>query len=297
MATETPNSNADATVSAAPEPTSTAPADNTLQAPAPAPAQQPLQLQPSQSQPSQPQQPAVTTPATPPTRNQQLHGFVSSVLSGITNSMAGKGPTKYTTDASGRVIADPTQPRESTADKRRRIGANALTGLAAGSQAGGKKSGLADALSGLGAGAEAQQAKAQAQDLQAKKEARENEEAAQQKMLRMHDIARGNALTASTWDHLRQENEDRDPARKQHLDWAQSAKDAGVPVQFVDMDQLNQMRQTDPETIGKYQILPIGMKMVTDAQGQPVTDADGKPKYVGQVALIDGLHDGQLPVD
>lgn len=273
----------------APEPTQDSPVSEQLQAPA-APAPQPQQLQPMQ-----PAQPAVTTPAVPPSPNQRLHSFVSSVLGGITNSMAGKGPTKYTTDPSGRVIADPNQPKETTADKLRRIGATALQGLGAGARVPQQKSGLAAALAGAGAGAEAQTQQAQAQDQKAKQEAHENEEAAEVKKVRMHDIARGNALTASTYQHMIDEDQDRDPARKQSLEWAGAAKDAGVPVQYMTWTELQKMRESDPETIAKYQILPTGMKMVLGPDNEPIIGDDGKPKMEGQVALIDGLHNGSLP--
>jgi|SRR5580700_2362572 hypothetical protein len=48
-------------------------------------ATQALQTQ----QQSAPQQPAVTTPAVPPSPNQRLHSFVSSVLGGITKGLSG----------------------------------------------------------------------------------------------------------------------------------------------------------------------------------------------------------------
>src|ERR1700694_4696472 len=61
-----------------------APAQN--QTPAPqAPTQQPAQ-----------QQQSVITPPVAPSPNQRLHSFVSSVLGGITSSLAGKALVKYT---------------------------------------------------------------------------------------------------------------------------------------------------------------------------------------------------------
>jgi len=38
------------------------------------------------------------------------------------------------------------------------------------------------------------------------------------------------------------------------------------------------------------------MKMVTDDTGNPVLDESGKPKMQGQFALIDGFHDGNIPL-
>src|ERR1700720_2717865 len=96
----------------------------------PAPAQQ----QPTQAtaQPQTTQQPSVTTPAVAPSPNQRLHSFVSSVLGGITKGLSGAPPTRYTTDASGKVIADPNQPADTTGNQVRRIAGNALAGLGAG---------------------------------------------------------------------------------------------------------------------------------------------------------------------
>lgn len=262
-----------------------------LQAPAPAPAQQPVQLAPTQ-QSAQP----VTTPPVPPSPNQRLHSFVSSVLGGITKNMAGQGPTKYTTDTAGRVVADPNQPQESTGDKLRRIGANALTGLSAGSQVPQQKSGLASALAGLGAGAQAQKAGAQAMDDKARKQEQENAEAAAQKELRMHTIGRGNALTYATYQEQRRLDEDRDPHRAQAMGWAKAAEDAGVPVEYASESDLQQRRESDPSFIATHQILPIGMKPVLGPDGQPVRDESGQPEMEGQFALIDGLHKGNIAV-
>ena len=276
-----PSSNAD---SSGAEPTQSSPTGDQLQAPAARPAAQPMQLQPS-----------VTTPAVPPSSNQRLHGFIGSVLSGTLRALAGPPDTQYTTDSSGRVIKDPNQPKDSTGKQLARLAMHGFEGLAAGTNAPPQKSGLATGLAGLAAGANAQTLNANARDRAAQQKARENDEAAQQKILRMHDIARGNMLMASTWQHLMDTEQDRDPARQQHLDWAKAAEDAGVAVRYVNEDEANQLRQSDPYAAAKFQVLPVGMKMVTDEQGQPVLDSDGKPHYKGQFALIDGLHEGNIP--
>jgi hypothetical protein len=217
------------------------------------------------------------------------------VLGGITKSMAGKAPTKYTTDASGKVIADPNQPADTRGNQVRRIAGNALEGLGAGARVPQQKSGLASALAGLGAGAEAKTASSQAADQQAKKEASDNAERQAQTLLRQHDIAKGNALTLQTYLHMQNEQMDHDPIRKQHLDWAQTADDAGVPVKYVSESELQQMRKNDPATIANNQILNLGLKPVKDNEGNVVTDENGKPKMEGQFAVIDGLHNGSLP--
>jgi hypothetical protein len=241
-----------------------------------------------------PAQPSVTTPPVPPSPNQRLHSFVSSVLSGISSSMAGRAPVKYTTDESGKVIADPNQPVDTKKAQLMRIAATGLAGLGAGAQAGGQKSGLANALAGLGAGAAAQTASSQAADKQARQQANDDFERQQQKLLRMRDIASGNMHLYTMIQEQRRIEEDRDPHRAQSLGWAKAAEDAGVPVQYATLSELNQMRESNPELIATHQILPIGMKPVTDPQGNPVMDEDSKPKMEAQFAVIDGLHDGSL---
>jgi hypothetical protein len=242
-----------------------------------------------------PAQSSVTTPPVPPSPNQRLHSFVSSVLSGIFSSMAGRAPVKYTTDESGKVIADPNQPVDTKKAQLMRIAATGLAGLGAGARAGGQKSGLANALSGLGAGAENQLSQATAADDKAKKETRENAEAAEQKKLRMYEVARGNALTLQTYLHMNNEQEDHDPIRQQHLEWAKAADEAGVPVQYTTESELQQMQKNDPSIIATKQILNLGLKPVKDKEGNAVVDENGKPKMEGQFAVIDGLHNGTLP--
>lgn len=275
--------------------TQNSPVDNTLTPPVTAaPAAPPVAMQPSTPAPA-PVQPAATTPAVPPSPNRGLHSFINSFLSSTVGALAGKAPTKYITDADGRVVPAPVQPTDSLADKGKRLAAHALEGLAAGSQVGPQKSGAAAAAAGLGAGAQAATGNIKATDAKARQEERENAEAAEQKKLRMHEIARGNALTASTWQHMMESEQDRDPSRLQHMGWAKAAEDAGIAVKYVSEEEANQIRQSDPEAAAKYQILPVGMKIVQDSEGQQVLDENGKPKMTGQFALIDGLHDGNIP--
>src|SRR5882762_343964 len=269
------------------EPTQSSPIGSQLQAPAARPVAQPMTLQPSQ--------PAVVTPAVAPSKNPGLHSFINSFLSSTVGALAGKAPQKYVTDADGKIIPDPNQRPDTLGDKGRRLAAHALEGLGAGAQVQNRGSGLGNALAGMGAGASAVTADQRAADDKAKKEARENAEAAEQKKLRMHEIAKGNVLTASAWQHMMDTEQDRDPARQQHLDWAKAAEAAGVPVKYVSEDEAHEIRKSDPYAAAKFQVLPVGMKMVTDEQGQPVLDENGKPHMKGQFALIDGLHDGNIP--
>jgi hypothetical protein len=244
--------------------------------------------------PAAQQQPSVTTPPVAPSPNQRLHSFVSSVLSGITTSLAGKAPVRYSVDpATGKMGPDPNQPEDTRGAQGRRILGNALTGLGAGAQAGGQKSGLANALAGLGAGASAQTASSQAADKQARQQANEDFEKQQQLLLRKKSIAEANAHLWTMTQEQRRIEEDRDPHRQQALSQAKNAEEAGVPVEYTTESDL---KQRDPSFFTTHQVLPIGMKRVTDAQGQPVLDEDGMPKMEAQFALIDGLHDGKLPV-
>ena len=148
----------------------------------------------------------------------------------------------------------------------------------------------------MGAGASAVTADQKAADDKARQQARENEEAKQKTILQKHEIAKGNALLATTWQHFMDTEQDRDPARKQHLDWAKAAEDAGVPVKYVTESEAQQLRASDSHFLATWQVLPVGLKTVTDVEGNPVLDADGKPHQEGQFALINGLHDGNLAV-
>jgi hypothetical protein len=266
------------------EPVSSSPVNGQLQPPSAQTPAQPLQLQPG-----------VTTPAIEKTANPRLSGFIASVLHGTLSALAGKAPTQYTTDQDGRVVANPVQPKDSPGRQLGRLALHALEGLGAGASVPQQKSGAASALAGLGAGANAATASANAADAKARQQAREDEEAKQQKILRMHDIAKGNLLMASTWQHLMDTEQDRDPARAQHLDWAKAAEAAGVPVKYVTESEAQQIRKTDPQALAKFQVLPVGMKDVVDADGNPVLDENGKPHREGRFALIDGFHDGNIP--
>jgi hypothetical protein len=242
-----------------------------------------------------PAAPSVTTPPVAPSPNARLHSFVSSTLSAIVSSMAGKGPTSYAADpTTGKIVGTPVQ--ESQLDKLRRVGANALSGLGAGAQAGGQKSGLANALAGLGAGAQAQSSSAQAADKQAKQQANEDFDRQQQKILRMHDIARGNMLMVSTMQHIYQEELDHDPVRKLNAEWASAAEDEDIPVQYMTESEAAALyKKTPQQLLAEHIVMPLGKKAVMDQNGEPVIDAaTGQPKFEGQLVAINGLHDGQF---
>ena len=246
-----------------------------------------------------PAQPSVTTPPVPPSPNQRLHSFVSSVLSGISSSMAGRAPVKYTTDESGKVIADPNQPVDTKKAQLMRIAATGLAGLGAGARAGGQKSGLANALAGLGAGAENRMKNSQEQDANARKEARENLESSEQMKLHKMELAKGQALLVSTYTHMHENDMDRNEDYKSGAALAQSAEDSGVNVHRVNGDKLMTMFHESPEqllTEGK--VVPVGETTVNNPEtGQPYLDPDTHaPKYERQYAVIDGMHQGNLKV-
>jgi hypothetical protein len=250
---------------------------------APAPQSLPVGQQP-------PAQPSVTTPPVSPSPNQRLHSFVSSVLGGITNSLAGKGPTSYAADpTTGKIVGTPVQ--ESQLDKWRRIGGAALTGLGAGAQAGGQKSGLANALSGMGAGAEAQINKSQAADKQAKQQANEDFERQQKKIMQQHEIARTNSLTYTTYSHDMREEDEHDPQRKKYNQWGDAAEQGGLDVRTMSAQEAKAAQASDPSFATNHLLLPAGFKPQVGPNGEVLTDpTTGQPLRDGQVLVIQGGH-------
>jgi hypothetical protein len=257
-----------------------APAQNQTQAPQ-APTQQPAQ-----------QQPGVTTPPVAPSPNQRLHSFVSSVLGGITTSLAGKGPVKYSVDpTTGKLGPDPNQPQDTRGNQVRRILGNALTGLGAGAKAGDQKSGLANALSGLGAGAGAQAKNAQAQDDKAKQEARENDEATQKRIMSQYQIAHTNAMTYTTYAHDMREEDEHDPQRKKYSQWADAAEQGGLDVRTMSAQEAKAAQASDPSFATNHLLLPAGFKPQVGPNGEVLTDpTTGQPLRDGQVLVIQGGH-------
>jgi hypothetical protein len=248
-------------------------------------------IDPSTDTAQKPAAPSVTTPPVAPSPNQRLHSFVSSVLGGITSSLAGRAPTTYTTDAQGKVVAAPNQPEDSRKAQLMRIASHGLAGLAAGSQAGGKGSGLADALSGLGAGASAQNASAQAADKQARGQANEDFERQQKKILQQHDIARTNALTYSTYSHDMREEDEHDPQRKKYNQWADAAEAGGLDVRVMSEKEAKAAKDSDPSFIVNHLLLPGGFKPQTGPNGEVLMDPNTQqPLRDGQVLVIQGAH-------
>jgi hypothetical protein len=258
-------------------------------APAPqAPSQAP---QAPTQQPTQ-QQPSVTSAPVPPSPNQRLHSFVSSVLGGITSSLAGRPAVKYSVDpTTGKMGPDPNQPEDTRGNQVRRILGNALTGLGAGAQAGGQKSGLANALSGLGAGAAAQTASSQAADKQAKQQADQDNERQQQKIMQQYQIAHTNAMTYTTYAHDMREEDEHDPQRKKYSQWADAAEQGGLDVRTMSAQEAKAAQASDPSFATNHLLLPAGFKPQVGPKGEVLTDpTTGQPLRDGQVLVIQGGH-------
>ena len=148
----------------------------------------------------------------------------------------------------------------------------------------------------MGAGAEAQTADARAMDDKAKKEVRENAEAAAQKTLRMHDIAKGNVAMVATMDHVYQEELDHDPVRKLNQEWSAAAEGEGIATHYYSESEAATLYKKSPQQlIAEHIVMPLGKKAVMDQNGDPVIDAaTGMPKFEGQLVAIDGMKDSQF---
>jgi hypothetical protein len=268
-----------------------------ISAPQSAPQATPVapQAPPQNGQPSQPQAKPATPPGSPQTTKDFFHNLSHSFVGSVLGALAGKEPTRYVVDSTGKTIPDPTQAKPTAGDNLRSIASNALQGLAAGAQVPQQKSKAASLAAGLGAGAQAQSQNAERKDDKAKKAAGDDYEREQQQILRRHDIARGNALQMSTMQHINQEELDHDPERQKNRSLATSAEAEGLDVKYLSESEAQKMFQTDPKTlIAEHHLLPVGFKAVRDADGNPVFDQDGNPKMEGQLALINGMQDGEF---
>lgn len=257
------------------------------QAPPPSPAAQ------SQPQPQAPApKPQVTQPPAPGEVFKKLsHSFMGALLGGL----AGKQPTKYIVDSTGKTVPDPAQPQQSTSDKLRSIATNALQGLAAGAQAGPQKSKAASLAAGLGAGAQAQQKNAQEKDAASKQSAGEDYERQQQKILRQHDVARANLLQYANTIHMLNDQQDRDPEIAKNKDIVKSFEDEGNQVDYISDDELQARQKADPAYLTTHHMFPLGTEpvMAKDEAGNlsPVMGPDGQPKMQGRIAAVDATTD------
>lgn len=251
-------------------------------APAPAPAS-PQNVQPAAQPPAQ--------PAPGQVFKNISHSFMGAILGGL----AGKQPTKYVVDSTGKTVPDPNQPQATTGDKLRSLATNALQGLAAGTQVGPQKSRAAALAAGLGAGAEAKAKSDEQKDDKSRKVAGEDYERQQQQILRQHDIAKGNMANLATMQHINQEELDHDPQRQANLAIAKAAEDSGIPVKYLTESEAQAQYKQDPKTlIAEHILLPAGNKPVLDGEGNPTYDENGTPKMEGQLIAINGMHDGNF---
>ena len=258
-----------------------------------------------QSQPAQAQNPPQQNQATPPGVpadslkpgsffKNLSHSFAGSVLAAV----AGRQPTRYIVDATGKTVPDPNQPQASTGDKLRSIASNALQGLAAGASVPPQKSKAASLAAGLGAGAQAQSQSADAKDALNRKNANEDYEREQQQLLRKHDIARANLTQYATTIHMLNERQDRDPEVAKNKDIVKAYEDDGRSVQYISDTELQARMKADPTFIVTHHMLPLGTEptMGKDAAGnpQPLMDEDGNPILQGRIAVVDGMTDGKF---
>jgi len=225
-------------------------------------------------------------------KNPALHNLIGSVLGGL----AGHPPPSYSYDDNGKLIITAAPP-QSSADKIRRIAANALTGLAAG---GGpeKKSGLANILAGAGEGSDAVQKKSAGEDVLKRAQAKENFEQEQQTKLRQHEIARQNALTLSTYYGAKKAANDLDPHFKQNeslFDAVKASPELGAHATEMSDSQLEQEFAKNPQFATTHIVKPLGWAPEVDEKGQQVM-VNGEPKFYMRMAVIDGTKDGKIQV-
>lgn len=302
MAEDTPNPNptgndAVTTPPAAP-PTPSVPAETTsvpasseLASPS---APQVPQLKPEQQQQQQPEQPEA-----PGSHFKNLgRAMVGSILGGLA------GPHQaidhYEVDAQGKnkAVMRDLHPRE----RLQRLAQAALEGLAAGSQVGPQKSSGGAWAAGLGAGAEQSIARSQQQDLLKRQQSKEDYETQQKTLTDKAMRAMHNASTFSLWQKAMEDQNDHDPERQKNMDIVNSARDyisrnpgTSLKVDIVTPEQAKAMHDADNTSAAKHTFLPLGMTAAKDANGQPLSEADGKPKQSGQIAVIQGGENMPLP--
>jgi hypothetical protein len=243
--------------------------------------------------PAAPVSPALQAapPVSTTSPNSHMHNFIGRVLT----ALAGPAPSNYQTDATtGRLVA--SSPQESPSQKIRRITNNALIGLSAGAEIPQQKSGLASALAGLGAGAGAVRQQDQEQDLLRRKQAREDFEEQQQAMLHKVNVARLNALTLSTYFANLKMGNDLNPQYEDNRKTLDELKAANVPTQIINTDEAKQKVSADKNFALTHTFLELGHVPMLDSDGHPILDANGQPREIGQVGVIDTAHEGKLAV-
>lgn len=262
-----------------------APAPNTTDATAPD-----IQTQPDQAQPpslGQQQQPAA--PAAPPDPHREHGKLFQSVM----DVLGGKDTTYNVDPKTGKLQANSVPLPAGTWAQR--LIAGAFSGLAAGSASVQPRDVNPWARS-LSAGYVEQKQLQQQKDAEKRKQAAEDFEREQKLTLTQHDIARSNALMLATHlSNIKAQN-DLDPGRSSNKSMAQDLQDAGVNVRFMNEKEAEAARAADPKFAVNHLILPIGHTVQTDSDGNAIQDQLGNVQRVGNVAVIDGLHDGKVPI-
>lgn len=236
--------------------------------------------------PPPPQQSAAPVPAPDPHKS---HG---QLFDAVMKSLGHE--RQYQVDPKSgamQAIDTPSKPGQWSA----KMIAGALSGLAAGG-ASAQPGDVNPWTRGLASGYIQQQQQAQQQDSQKRQQAAEDFEREQQLLLRQHDIARSNALMLAThFANIKAQN-DLDPVRSANKSMAQDLQDSGVPVRFMNEHEAQAAREADPQFVVNHLILPIGHTILTDNDGNVLQDENGQVQRVGNVAVIDGLHDGKVPL-
>lgn len=233
---------------------------------------------------------AAPAPAVQP--GSSFRHLAPAMIGAILGHAAGPAPSRYTTDANGRIVTLPAAP-ESTSDKIRRIAAHALTGLAASSGQPEQKSGLANALAGAGEGAKGVTEQQERQDALSRAKAKEDFEQEQKTMLQRHQIMVGNTTAIRNLIEARKLQIDSDPERQAGIALADAAKQANIPGAEVISDAEWQARidaSDDKEHfLATHSHFPAGFST-------PEMSPDGQllKEGSGQVAIIPTTADGKL---
>lgn len=275
-----PDPVADATAQPMPVDTQSAPVQGNLQPPAPTPSPAP-NLSAADVAPHQ--------------------SWFTTMAHSVAGAVLGVAAARDKEIAPPSVAADGTmQPavttRATTGDQLRQMARSALTGLAAGARIQQQKSGVATALAGLGAGADDAIQRGQDKDLLERKQAGEDWDRQQGKIVQQHDIARGNALMYSQYSDAMQKNLDHDTERQSNIALAKAAEDAGIPVKYLTADEAVAMAKSTPGVASSHMIRPIGYEPMMDVDGKPLTNADGTPRMQGKMAFIPGLSDDKIKI-
>lgn len=242
-------------------------------------------VQPTSAPQAVPQpSPAAQARAVDEAHQNKLAGMFRSIAS----TLAGPPRLQYTTSPDGQVTATPV-PRSKTSLATSII-AGALTGLFSGAAEQGPGSVGRSFQQGAAAGQGQLNAvnEANQQDLQA---ARANYNAAQNAIVQKARITRQNleniqlsqALAQQSLEYQRQVISNHDDLRNAIVD------NNGVVNGHIDVndDQLHQLMQKGEVSVDRHNALMVGVEPKIDANGEPMTDSDGKPIFTHHWMVYD----------